>query len=154
MKTSLKIYIIGALKNKRIPEFANTLSKEGFEPFADWFAPGEFADTNLREYARQRGWDYKQTLASKAAQFIFNFDKTHIDEADMGVMLWPAGKSGHLELGYLRGQGKPAYIFFDGEPDRIDVMHNFASNIFFSEAELLEELHKYKVTKEEIIYHG
>lgn len=133
----MKIYIIGALKNKRIPEFANRLKQEGFEPFSDWFAPGEFADSNLREYARQRGWNYKQALSSHAAQHVFLFDKHHIDESDAGVMLWPAGRSGHLELGYMRGQGKPAYILFDGEPERLDVMHLFASDIFFSEDELI-----------------
>jgi nucleoside 2-deoxyribosyltransferase len=138
----MKIYIIGALKNKNIPAFANRLAEQGYEPFADWFAPGEFADQNLRDYATQRGWNYKQALDSHAARFIFNFDKTHIDAADVGIMLWPAGKSGHTELGYMRGQGKPAYILFDGEPDRLDVMHLFATEVFFSEDDLMQELRR------------
>ena len=37
----------------------------------------------------------------------------------------PAGKSGHLELGYMIGQGKPCFVFFEEEPERWDVMHQF-----------------------------
>jgi nucleoside 2-deoxyribosyltransferase len=40
----------------------------------------------------------------------------------------PAGKSGHLELGYMIGCGKPCIIYFNEEPDddRWDVMVQFA----------------------------
>lgn len=38
----------------------------------------------------------------------------------------PAGKSGHLELGYMIGNGKPCIIYFEKEPDRWDVMTQFA----------------------------
>ena len=56
----------------------------------------------------------------------------------------PTGKSGHLELGYLRGQNKPGYILFDKEPKKWDVMHNFATNIFYDVNELIKELKKLK----------
>jgi hypothetical protein len=52
----------------------------------------------------------------------------------------PAGKSGHLELGYMLGQGKKGYIFFDKEPERWDVMYQFATGIFFNKEELIQEL--------------
>ena len=55
-------------------------------------------------------------------------------------MLMPAGKSGHLELGYIIGRGKPGYILFDGEPERYDVMVQFATGIFFNKQELFDKL--------------
>jgi len=134
------IYIIGALRNKAIPEFANELQQLGFEAFADWFSPGPDADDFWRDYSKARGLTYKQALESYAARHIFEFDKYHLDRCDLAVMLMPAGKSGHLELGYTIGRGKPGYILFDGEPERYDVMVQFATDIFFDKQELFDKL--------------
>jgi nucleoside 2-deoxyribosyltransferase len=54
----------------------------------------------------------------------------------------PAGKSAHLELGYIIGQGKPGYILFDKMPERLDVMHVFANGVFFDVEELGQTLLK------------
>ena len=130
-------YIIGSLRNKEIVPFANKLQALGYEAFADWISPGPDADDYLRDYAKARGLDYRQTLETHAARHIFEFDKHHIDRCDAAVMLMPCGRSGHLELGYVRGQGKPGFIVFDQEPERVDVMYQFASEIFFSQEEFL-----------------
>jgi nucleoside 2-deoxyribosyltransferase len=151
----MKIYIIGSLRNPKIPEFANTLTKEGYEVFADWFAPGPEADDFWRNYSKARGWTYKQALRSHAARNIFEFDKKHLEEADVAIMLMPAGKSGHIELGYHVRSGKPGYILFDEEPERYDVMVQFATDIFFSQDELLAELKKWKAPEQELrVYPG
>lgn len=144
----MKIYIIGALKNKKVPEFANRLEQAGFEPFADWFSPGPEADTFLLEYAKIRGWDYKKALRSYAATHTFNFDREHIDAADAAVMLAPCGKSGHMELGYVIGCKKPAYILFEEYPDRFDVMYNFATDVFDNEQELIDRLQFFRDSRE------
>jgi len=54
----------------------------------------------------------------------------------------PAGKSGHMELGYMIGQGKPCFVYFDKEPERWDVMYQFAKEVCFSMEELKLELLK------------
>ena len=136
------IYIIGALRNPKIPEFANELQAQGFEGFADWFSPGPDADDYLRDYSKARGLSYAGALKSYAARHIFEFDKYHLDRCDAVVMLMPAGKSGHLELGYAIGCGKPGYILFDSEPERYEIMVQFATGIFFSKEELFFELHR------------
>jgi nucleoside 2-deoxyribosyltransferase len=112
----------------------------GFDVFSDWWAASEDADDWLRDYYKARGFNYKETLNSFAAQHIFEFDKRHLDRTDLGVMVMPAGKSGHLELGYLVGQGKPGYILFDREPERVDIMYNFATDVFFDFNELAKVL--------------
>jgi nucleoside 2-deoxyribosyltransferase len=137
----MKVYIIGALKNKAIPELANTLEDEGFEVFCDWFSPGPECDQCLWEYGKTRGWDYKRTLKSEAAQLAYTFDIDHLNACDVGVMLMPCGKSGHAELGYLIGRGTPAYILFDAPPERLDLMPaNLATDIFFDTAALIAAL--------------
>lgn len=139
------IYVIGSLRNPEIPKFANELQAQGFEAFADWFSPGPQADDFWRDYSKIRGLTYKQAIQSHGAKNIFEFDKSHLDRCDAAVMVMPAGKSGHLELGYTIGRGKPGFILFDGEPDRYDVMTQFATGIFFSKEELFEELKKYGI---------
>lgn len=140
------IYLIGSLKNPEVPVIGQRLrDATGFDVFDDWYAPSEDADDWLRDYYKLRGFSYAETLASRAAQHIFAFDHHWLDASDVGVMLMPAGKSGHLELGYLRGQGKPAYILFDKEPERVDIMHNFATAVFFDLDKLCEEINKSNV---------
>jgi len=137
------IYLIGALKNWRIVPLANRLADLGFDVFCDWITPGPDADTYLLKYAKLRKWSYKTALNSYAATHVFNFDKHHIDRCDIVVMVMPAGKSGHMELGYARGCGKPGYILFDKEPKRFDVMYKFATDVFFQESELMSALKRH-----------
>lgn len=134
------IYLIGSMRNHRIPEVANTLRAAGHEVFDEWYSPGHKADDYWQRYEQSRGHNYKEALAGWHAKNVFNFDHTHLQRADIAVLLMPAGKSAHLELGWMLGQGKPGYILFDTEPERFDVMHLFATDVFFSIDELLEVL--------------
>ena len=97
----------------------------------------------LKHYAKIRKLNYKQTLETYAAKHIFEFDKGLIDKADIGVLCMPSGKSAHLELGYLIGTGKPGYVLFDKEPAKIDIMYQFAKNIYFCVDDFIEELKTY-----------
>ena len=54
----------------------------------------------------------------------------------------PSGKSAHLELGYCIGKGKPGFVLFDKEPERYDVMYQFASGVFFNIKDLRKALKK------------
>lgn len=138
----MKIYLIGSLRNNRIPKVGNVLRNEKFDVFDDWFAPGPEADDKWRDYEKLRGRSYVEALAGHAAKHIFALDKSHLDQSDAAVLVAPAGKSAHLELGYMIGKGKPGYILFDGEPERWDVMTQFATAIFLSIEDLLGELVK------------
>ncbi len=136
------IYLIGALKNQSIPGYGVALRELGYDVFDDWFAPGKNADVYWKKYSQARGQTYKEALNSWAAKHIFAFDKHHLDRADIGVLVMPAGKSGHLELGYLTGKDKSTFILWpDGEPpkDKWDIMVKFATPVF-SFSELVEKL--------------
>jgi hypothetical protein len=134
------IYLIGALKNWEVVNLANELTAEGFDVFCDWITPGPDADTFLLKYAKQRGWSYKQALESHAAKHVFEFDKSHLDRCDIAIAVAPFGKSAMLELGYHLGKGKKGYIYFETEPERFDVMFQFASDIFFDKSKMIEAL--------------
>jgi len=135
------IYLIGSLRNQNVPVLSNELREVlKIEVFDDWFSPGPAADDFWRDYEKLRGSSYKQALNNYAGKHIFEFDKHHIDRLNIAVLYMPAGKSGHMELGYMLGQGKKGYVLFDQEPERWDVMYQFATDIFFNKEELIEEL--------------
>lgn len=139
----MKIYLIGSLRNPNLPVLGNALRKRtGHEIFDDWYSAGPNADDCWRDYEQAKGLDLKGALAGHAAQHVFKFDRSHLDDSDAAVLMWPAGKSGHLELGYIIGQGKPGFILTDGEPERYDVMLNFATGIYTNKEDLILELRK------------
>lgn len=140
------IYLIGSLRNPEVPELAHEIRKKtGHEVFDDWYAAGPEADDKWRDYEKGRSRNYRQALAGLAAKHVFEFDLHHLDRAEAGVLLLPAGRSGHLELGYLRGQGKPTFILLDN-PERWDVMYKFAT-VCFTKEELIENLSSLKLAK-------
>ena len=134
------IYLIGSLRNPEVPILANKLRDIGYEVFDDWFAAGELADDSWRDYEQARGHNLREALDGYAAQHVFNFDKLHLDKSNIGVLLLPSGKSGHLELGYLAGRGCNTYIIYPTEPERFDVMYLLANEVFNSTTEMLNYL--------------
>lgn len=136
----MRLYLIGSLRNPEVPLLAERLRGSGHEVFDDWFAAGPEADDMWQRYEQARGRSYSQALAGYAAGHVFEFDKHHLDLADGGILLLPAGKSGHLELGYMIGQGKPCFILCPVEPERFDVMYKFATGVFSDEKNLMEAL--------------
>ena len=135
------IYLIGSLRNPRVPVVAALLRDAGYEVFDDWYAAGSHADEAWQAYEIQRGHDYTQALQGYAAQHVYHYDRHHLLRADLVVLLGPAGKSGHLELGWALGQGKPGYICLDTHvPDRYDVMYCFATAVCAATKDLLHAI--------------
>jgi nucleoside 2-deoxyribosyltransferase len=135
------VYIIGSLANPLVPATANRLRQAGFDVFSSWYCASENADVRWQEHEQGRGLTYIQALKDYAAQNVFHFDKTHLDRCDTAVLVYKAGRSGHLELGYAAGRGKKTYILLDEEPAKWDVMLNFADGVCMTVEELVEALH-------------
>jgi len=138
------LYLIGSLRNEEIPKLAQSLRKNcGLDVFDDWFAAGPEADDYWKSYEMDRGHSYAEALRGYAARHVFEFDLYHLNRCDSALLALPAGKSGHLELGYVIGSGKPGFILLDGQDTRFDVMYQFAEKVFHSE----EEMYEYFKTK-------
>lgn len=136
------IYLIGSLRNPAVPQLANALRAMNFDVFDDWHSAGETADDSWRDYEKARERSYVEALRdSYAAQHVFDFDLHHLNRAHAAILMMPAGKSGHLELGWMLGQRKKGYVLLDN-PDRWDVMYKFADGVFATQEELLEQLRK------------
>ncbi len=135
------LFISGSLRNSRVPGIAQALRGIGYEVFDDWHAVGPRADEHWQSYEEMRRHSYAQALRGWAARHTYDFDLYNLNRVDGGVLVLPAGRSAHMEFGYIVGQGKKGYVLFDqGPPERWDVMYQFAAGIFFSLEEMLEEL--------------
>lgn len=134
------LYIIGSLRNRDgVTQVAQAIRREhNIEAFDDWLAPGPEADDYWKEYEMAKDHSYKQGLNGWAAKHVFEFDQRHLDRCDGGVLILPAGKSCHLEAGYI-AKTKPLFILLD-DPERWDVMYLFAKYICFNEQELLDAI--------------
>lgn len=142
------VYIIGSLRNPEVPKVAKILRDRGIEVFDDWHAGGEKADEEWMKYEKERGRNYQEALSGFAAQHTFKYDLFHLRRAHVGIMVAPAGRSGHLELGYMLGSGKPGYIYLPEDPDRWDVMSLFATAIFRNINGLVAEMEKLKCSSQ------
>lgn len=133
--------MVGSLRNPEIPVIAEGLRELGLEVFDDWFAAGPEADDYWKQYEEARGSTYAEALEGYSARHVFEFDKKHLDAADAVVMVLPAGRSGHLELGYALGQGKPGFILLSPDNERWDVMYLFATAVVDNVADLYDEIY-------------
>lgn len=138
----MKIYIIGTFKNDRVEPLGDKLRSLGFEVFDSWRGTHPESDQVMWRYEQNRGHSYKEALRGLAAQNAFQFDKKHLDESDLAIMVMDAGRSAHIEAGYMIGRGKPVFVLLekDKKIERLDLMHNFLTDFFNTEEELLERL--------------
>lgn len=140
------IYLIGSLRNPDVPALGARLRGLGHTVFDDWHAAGPEADDYWQRYEANRGRSFEDALRAPQARAVFNLDKQHLERADTAVLVMPAGKSAHLELGYFIGrrlaQGLPnqGFIYLPSPPERFDAMYGFAERVCIGEAELLEAL--------------
>ena len=134
----MKTYLIGSLHNPDIPVLGNYLREVGLEIFDSWHSAGPEADSYWKQYSEARGQTYSEALADYSAQHVFEFDKHHLDTSGAGVLAMPCGKSGWAEMGYLTGQGKPVFAYFDGIPaySNWDVMLNFTHSSYYDKESL------------------
>ena len=134
-----RIYLIGSMRNEDIPVLGRALRALGHEVHDEWYAPGPNADEYWREYELAKGHTFIDAIKGRHAEEVFGYDKKYLDRADTVVLLMPAGRSAHLELGYAVGQGKETHIVLD-DPDRWDIMYRFADHVWETKEALLEHL--------------
>lgn len=146
-----EIYLMGSLRNPRIAKVAIALRKLGYVVYDDWYAAGREADDIWRDYELERGRTYLEALKGEHVRHVSGFDKEHLDSASIAVLLGPAGKSAHLELGIMLGQDKPGYILLDTlsskwtdtditPSERWDVMYGLTDGVYLELDDLLYEL--------------
>jgi hypothetical protein len=107
------------LRNPELPEVAQQIREQvGCEVFDDWYAAGPRADDHWKEYEQGRGRTFEEALKGRASRSVVTFDRTNLDRADAVVLLMPAGKSGHMELGRSLGKDLRCCVCLETEPTK------------------------------------
>jgi hypothetical protein len=139
------LYLIGSLRNERIPKLANLLRERhpDFEVFDEWYSAGPEADDSWKDHQQFKGLTYAEALEGHAARNVFAFDKRHLDRASHALLVLPAGKSGHMEVMYATyGVRARTAILLDPEDVRWDVMYQFVPDILNNDEEVSEWLNR------------
>ena len=136
------VYLCGALKNDSIRELAWHLRTNfSYDVFDDWHSAHVEADQLLWAYHRDwRGHSVAEALRGPVATMIRDFDKKHIDSSSVVVLVAPAGKSAHMEIGYAIGQGKGTIYYYPEEPDRFDIMVGMVDHIAVGIGDLVKKI--------------
>lgn len=112
----MKAYVASSYKNEEVRNVIETLEVNGVDCH-DWIsdeAP-EAWDTWFKKTADSPTWDSKRHVDfmwDEQMQRIARIDYAEMDKADIGILVLPAGRSAHLELGYMIGRGLPTAVYF------------------------------------------
>ena len=139
LKSSPVLYLIGSLRNERIPKLAVKLREENphMEVFDEWYSAGPEADDYWKAHQQSKGLSYQEALQGYAAKNVFAFDHKHLNRSTHALLVLPAGKSGHMEIMYAAyGVGAKCAILLDLEDVRWDVMYQFIPTILNDESEV------------------
>ena len=119
----LNVYPASSWRNRFYPDVIAALKDAGHRPY-DWkqsgFTWGGVAPIGLGPHP-----DYISELRGGAANLQFRRDINAIDNADVLVLILPAGASAHAELMHAHDKGKPTVIMLNEGFER-DVMHAVA----------------------------
>lgn len=137
-----RIYIASSWHNPFQPEIVRDLRGQGHLVY-DFRNPPYSAGFSWNEIGLEPGCtaeEYRRALLThpRAAQ-SFNADFAAMRQADTCLLVLPAGRSAHLELGWMAGAGKRTLILTrDGEEP--ELMALLADHICTSIAEVFWEL--------------
>jgi hypothetical protein len=146
----LNIYVASSWRNRLQIGVVTALRSLGYECY-DFRnpLPGEtgFSWKSIDpEWMHWTVADWRQALKTPIAQSGFALDKGGMSRADVCVLVLPAGRSAHLEAGFMAGQGKPVYTLAlePVEPELMALLGGPAENICCTMEELFERVERAK----------
>jgi hypothetical protein len=143
---SKRIYVASSWRNILQPGIVAALRAAGLEVY-DFRNPGP-GKSGFGWRGISPGWEswtpaqWRAALAHPLAQDGYTNDRAGMDWATHGVLVLPAGRSAHLEAGFMAGQGKPVYTLCleSTEPDLMLLLLGLPSNLCVSMDELFDRL--------------
>ncbi|HYM34720.1 MAG TPA: hypothetical protein VET48_04940 [Steroidobacteraceae bacterium] len=142
-----KIYVASSWRNVHQQRVVGYLRSEGHhvydyrnpKPGNSGFAWGEID----REWLSWTPENFaKELKTSKIAHDGFALDKDALDWCDTCVLVLPCGRSAHLELGYVAGQGKETYVLLNEEKFEPELMYLLADGVYTDMWEIKHALEK------------
>lgn len=132
-----KFFIAGRARNKDyILKICDIFDKEKISYYC--FLKNEDSCNsygNKKQNIEEKQQEFEKLgLKSKIVLNIFNEDMNAEKNSENFLLIFPAGKSGHIEAGIAYGLGKKCYAL--GEYDATDSLYNIFDKIFKDEEEL------------------
>lgn len=126
----MKIYLASSWRNPHHPAVVGDLRRAGHEVYD--FRENGFSWKNITNRPIQTVDEYRLALRDSRAGEGFRRDFEAMNAADVGILLLPAGRSAHLELGYMAGCGKLTIVWTrDGEePELMNLLANDICSTF------------------------
>ncbi len=145
----MRIYVASSWRNKHQESMVRALKAGKHDVFDFKDTKGyhlKEADPDWKNWSREL---YLSVLKTPEAKKGFSRDLKHLDYAELGVLVLPAGSSAHIEAGYLIGQGKPVIIYM---PEQVEpeLMYKLAYHICLEEhdvALIIEIIEKERETE-------
>lgn len=115
----MKLYVASSWRNEKFDQILETLDKYdisyyNFREANDAFRWKEL-DPNWKNWTAD---EMIQALGLPQSELAFNNDFSAMKECDACLLVYPCGRSAHLEAGWFVGQNKPVYALVDnGDPD-------------------------------------
>lgn len=110
------IYVASSWRNKVQQRVVRVLRSCGFEVY-DFKHPIE-GNSGFSWHEIDPDWekwtfeDYTEALSHPLAEKGFTLDREAVEACTCCVLVLPCGRSAHLELGHIVGQGKPGFVYF------------------------------------------
>lgn len=131
----MRIYVASSWRNIFQPEVVKALREAGHEVY-DFRnpRPGDRGfhwseiDPEWKTWTEEK---FRAALDHDLARRGFDSDWGAMEDADLGVLVLPCGRSAHLEAGYFVGAGKPLVILLN-DPMEPELMYRMASDICLS----------------------
>lgn len=159
----MKIYVASSWRNNFQPEVVHALKVQQFDVY-DFRNPPKQTDFSWSMVDEDwHSWsthDYLAALDDPVSRAGFAAEYEALEWCDVCVLVLPAGRSAHLELGWCAGKGKPTCIFltehWEVQPavERMELMYLLADRIASTYSELFvwcEE--QYKEIKKRVTVH-
>jgi nucleoside 2-deoxyribosyltransferase len=136
----MKIYTASSWRNPIYPKVVNLLKSLGHDVYdfrQEISTEGKQVAFNWHQVDPDwENWDTRTFLNmishNDLAINAFNADHNGMVESDVCLLITPSGNSSHIEAGYMKGLGKPLYIFMSEPTQRPDLTYKLADKIFIS----------------------
>jgi hypothetical protein len=130
----MKIYVCSSWRNPHYPGVVEHLRSRNLEVW-DWRNPPtgghgfKWQDAGMPDYEhgdKIDAADWHRLISHPVAETGFASDMAGMNWCDVGAILYPCGKSAHMEAGWLAGRGKTVHMVVpeDTEPDLMVKLFN------------------------------
>jgi hypothetical protein len=133
----VKIYVASSWRNEHYPEVVRALKAVSSFDVYDFREDGfSWSDAGVDGQQLYNADQMNAIHRLPECRRGFDRDITHVNQAEATVLVLPAGRSAHLELGVAIGRGQYTVIYMP-EPEPPDLMWAAANRIVGTVTELL-----------------